>query len=123
MEVTTLIIPGRNDRPDQLEDIASFLAELSPAIPWHVTAFYPTYLLTDAPPTPVETLARAREIGLSAGLRYVYTGNVPAPGSEDTCCPHCNAAVVRRRHFSLVECRVDKGACAACGAPIDGIFA
>src|SRR4030042_1522596 len=80
IEVTTLIIPGHNDSEAELTEIANFIKGVSPAIPWHVTAFHPTFKMMDRPATPVATLRRAREIGLAAGLRYVYTGNLPREG-------------------------------------------
>ena len=88
LELTTLIIPGLNDSDTELQGIASFIAaNLGIDTPWHVSQFYPTYRLTDRPRTPVATLRRARDIGLAAGLRYVYEGNVPGQGGENTNCP------------------------------------
>jgi len=77
VEVTTLIVPGLNDEPAELRELAAFIVEdLGPETPWHISRFHPTYKLTDRPATPVATLTAARQIGLNAGLRYVYTGNV-----------------------------------------------
>jgi len=85
IEVTTLLIPGLNDDKDELEKLAKFLADsLGTETPWHISRFHPTYKLTDRPPTPVETLVTAREIGIKAGLKYVYTGNVPGESGENT---------------------------------------
>ena len=82
LEVTTLIIPGLNDSDADLSGIARFIAEeLGPLVPWHVTAFYPTYRMLDRPPTPIATLRRARQIGMDAGLKHVYVGNVPDENS------------------------------------------
>jgi len=88
-------------------------------IPWHVSRFHPTYKLQDQPATPVETLARAREIGLDAGLRYVYEGNVPGQG-EDTVCWSCKETVVKRIGFSVHRSNVQDGKCGYCGAVMDG---
>ncbi len=122
VEVTTLIIPTLNDSDAELRDIAGFIAqELGPDTPWHVSRFHPTYRLLDKPVTPVETLARAREIGLKAGLRYVYEGNVPGRGGEDTICYKCSETVIRRWGFSVLERRTVNGRCAKCGAQLDGI--
>ena len=77
VEVTTLVIPGHNDSEAELTEIANFIKGVSPAIPWHVTAFHPTFKMMDRPATPPATLVKAREIGLAAGLRYVYVGNIP----------------------------------------------
>ncbi|MEA1927441.1 MAG: AmmeMemoRadiSam system radical SAM enzyme, partial [Candidatus Auribacterota bacterium] len=99
LEVTTLIIPGHNDSEEELESIARFLSGISPDIPWHVSAFYPTYRLTSAPRTPVSTLQRAREIGQSAGLRYVYTGNIPGDDGENTYCSNCGKVIIERNGY------------------------
>lgn len=123
VEVTTLIIPGLNDSDDELRDIAQFLHATGPEIPWHVTAFYPTYKLRDRPPTPLETLRRARQIGLAAGLRYVYTGNIPDDPGENTFCPACNELLIARRGFTVRQNRLSDGACPGCGARIDGVWA
>lgn len=122
VEVTTLIIPGLNDDPDELSRLAAFVAgDLGPETPWHVSRFHPTYRLTDRGPTPVETLVRAREIGIAAGLKYVYTGNIPGRGGEDTVCPGCGETVIARRGFRIVENRMEQGRCSRCKAVIDGI--
>ncbi len=124
VEVVTLIVPGFNDSTEELWDAARFLAGVSPDIPWHVTAFHPDYQMTDPPPTSVQTLRRAAEIGLEAGLRYVYAGNIPgAVGNwEDTRCPTCGTTLVRRRGFTVQENRLAKtgGACPTCGTVIAG---
>ena len=122
VELTTLIIPGLNDNEAELQGIASFIVtNLGVDTPWHVTQFYPTYLLTDRPRTPVETLRRAREIGRAAGLRYVYEGNVPGEGGENTWCPSCSALLIRRYGYIIEANRVSNGACPDCGTPIAGI--
>lgn len=121
-EVTTLVIPGDNDDEADLRGIARFIAgELGPETPWHVTAFYPTFRLTDRPPTPVETLRRARQIGLESGLRYVYEGNVSGEGGENTFCPSCGETVIQRRGFRLGAVRLREGRCGFCAAPVDGV--
>ena len=122
VEVTTLIIPGLNDDPAALSRLAAFIADdLGKETPWHVSRFHPTYRLTDRPATPVETLIRAREIGLEAGLKYVYTGNIPGQGGEDTLCPGCGEAVIVRRGFHIATHRLGKGRCGGCGTPIEGV--
>lgn len=122
VEVTTLLIPGLNDSDAELRDIAQFLYATGPEIPWHVTAFYPTYKLTDRPPTPVQSLRRAREIGLTEGLRYVYTGNIPGDAGENTYCPACNQLMIERRGFNIVQNRVQAGLCSECGGAVDGVW-
>ncbi len=122
LEVTTLVIPGLNDSDGELGEIAAFIAqELGAATPWHVSRFHPTYRLTDRPPTPVSTVLRAREIGLQAGLHYVYAGNIPGLGGEDTLCPACGATVIARSGFTVRRNRAVGGVCAACGAAIAGV--
>ncbi len=122
LEVTTLIIPGLNDDTTELESLARFLVEnLGPETPWHVSRFHPTYRLMDRPSTPVQTLMRAREIGLREGLRYVYTGNVPGESGEDTVCFQCGRTVIERWGFSIRKYDLDRGRCAHCGAVIDGV--
>lgn len=122
IEVTTLVIPGLNDNPHELSRLADFIAgDLGPETPWHVSRFHPTYRLTDRGPTPVETLIRAREIGVSAGLKYVYTGNIPGQGGEDTRCSGCGDVMITRRGFRIVENRLKEGRCGGCGTVMDGV--
>jgi len=122
VEVTTLVIPGWNDSPSELREIARFIKGVSPSIPWHVTAFYPTYKMLDRAPTPVETLKQAREIGLEEGLRYVYEGNVPGEGGENSYCPSCGEELVSRYGFRVLENRLLNGKCPKCGEEIEGVW-
>ena len=122
IELTTLIIPGLNDSDAELRGIAEFIAaNLGVDTPWHVTGFYPTYKLTDRPRTPVETLRKARQIGIAAGLRYVYEGNRPGEGGENTYCPFCSALLIKRYGFDISANKLVSGACPDCGASIAGI--
>jgi len=121
IEITTLIIPNHNDSPDELEQIAKFIAELGKEIPWHVSAFYPTYHLTDQPRTSVQTLLQAREIGLKAGLRYVYTGNVPGEEGENTYCYNCGQLLVQRFGFQIAENKIKNSSCPKCKTQFDGV--
>jgi pyruvate formate lyase activating enzyme len=122
VEVTTLIIPGLNDGTEELARLAAFIAaDLGPETPWHVSRFHPTYRLMDRGATPVETLMEARKIGMAAGLMYVYTGNIPGQGGEDTRCPGCGATVISRRGFQIMDNRVKEGRCSGCGAVIHGV--
>jgi len=122
VEVTTLIIPGLNDNPGLLEQLAGFLAsELGRDTPWHISRFHPTYRLTDRGVTPEETLITARQIGLDAGLRYVYVGNVPGSDSESTLCPECSKVVVERTGYQIQGYHLDEGRCSFCGAVIAGV--
>ncbi len=121
VEVTTLIIPGLNDSEDFLKWTAEFIVSVDPTIPWHVTQFYPAYKLTDRPRTPVSTLRKARDIGLKAGLKYVYEGNVPGEGGENTYCPHCGELLIERFGFQLLKINMKNGKCNNCGTVIDGV--
>jgi pyruvate formate lyase activating enzyme len=121
LEVTTLLIPGLNDRPDELRQLAAFLASLDPEIPWHISRFHPTYRLTDCPATPVETLHMARDIGYEAGLHYVYTGNVPGDDGENTYCHRCKRLLVERFGFSIQRWGLTEGRCTQCGTPLRGV--
>jgi pyruvate formate lyase activating enzyme len=122
IEITTLIIPGLNDSADALKRAADFIVSVAEDIPWHVSAFYPTYRMTDRPPTPVSTLLAAREIGLSAGLRYVYAGNIAGHGGEDTLCHACGAMLIERRGYTITSNVMNNGICPQCTAPCAGIF-
>ena len=123
VEVTTLVIPGLNDAPSELKALATFLVdELGPETPWHLSRFHPTYRLTDRAHTPVETLKAAHQIGLEAGLKYVYIGNVPGSGSENTYCPGCGNIIINRFHYHARARLIDGNHCAYCHTPIDGIF-
>jgi len=122
VEVTTLLIPGLNDDPDELKQLADFVAsDLGIDTPWHISRFHPTYKLTDRPPTPVQTLKTAHEIGLEAGLRYVYTGNVPGEASEKTFCYDCGKVLIDRWGFNVSNYAIVHGKCKFCGAVIDGV--
>lgn len=121
VEITTLIIPSHNDSEEFLKWIADFIKSVDPSIPWHVTQFYPTYHLLDKPRTPVSTLRKAREIGLKAGLKYVYEGNVPGEGGEHTYCPSCGDLLIERSGFTLTKIGMKDSKCAKCGSHIDGI--
>jgi pyruvate formate lyase activating enzyme len=121
-EITTLIIPGLNDSPDELKRTADFIVSVGDDIPWHVSAFYPTYRMTDRPPTPAATLHQARTIGLAAGLRYVYTGNIAGQGGEDTLCHACGATLIERSGYSICADNLSHGACPACSVPCSGLF-
>ncbi len=118
IEVTTLIIPGYNDKRDELEQIAEFIVSIDKGIPWHVTAFYPTYLLNDTSPTPLSVLKRAYQIGKEKGLDYVYRGNVGE--GENTYCPSCGQLLVNRKYFDT-DNKIKYGKCPSCGEKIQGV--
>ena len=122
IELTTLVIPGENDSDGELRDIASFIKSVDPDIPWHISRYYPRYQYDKAPPTPGKTLDRAREIGLSEGLNFVYTGNVMDTVGENTYCPHCRKEIITRRGFSVNKSSMKGNTCGYCHTVIPGRF-
>jgi pyruvate formate lyase activating enzyme len=123
-EITTLLIPERNDSDEELDQLTSWVAEhLGPDIPLHFTAFHPDFKMLDVPPTPPATLTRAREWGRRNGLRYVYTGNVHDREGSSTWCPGCGALLVERDWYDLGRWHLDdEGRCRACGWQVPGRF-
>jgi pyruvate formate lyase activating enzyme len=122
LEVTTLLIPGQNDSNEELRDLAKFLVSLDPGIPWHISRFHPTYRLTDIQATPPESIRRARDIGYEAGLKYVYTGNLPGDMGEKTFCHQCKENLIDRYGFSVRRNTIKEGRCPKCGAEIPGVW-
>ncbi len=126
VEVVTLVVPGFSDDAEDLTRMADFLAGVDPIMPWHVTAFHPDYKMTEGyRATTVDDLLRVVEIGRSAGLKYVYPGNLSGRvgDGEDTRCHKCNTTMVRRRGFEVLENRLlAGGACASCGTVLPGIW-
>jgi pyruvate formate lyase activating enzyme len=125
LEVVTLVVPGFNDSPEELRDIARFLVSVSPDIPWHVTVFHPDYRMEDRPPTSVRALLRAAETGAAEGLRFVYAGNVPGAvrSWENTYCPGCRALLVERVGYRVLQNRMDaSGRCPECGVTVAGVW-
>jgi pyruvate formate lyase activating enzyme len=120
VEITTLIIPGLNDSEEELRDLARFIASLGKEVPWHISRFHPMYKMLDRSPTSVKVLQRAQKIGTEAGLRYVYTGNVPGDPGEDTFCPQCGQLLVDRLGFQILEYQIEGQKCPKCGSPVDG---
>ena len=116
-----MVVPGVNDTVEELTQIAEFVCSVGPEIPWHVTAFYPAYRMTDTPPTSAAMLRRARAIGLEAGLHYVYEGNIPGAGGENTRCYRCGALLIERYGFFVRANRIRAGRCPDCETAIDGI--
>lgn len=122
VEITTLVIPGHNDSDDELRKIASFIRSVDSAIPWHVTAFHPMYDMTDRPPTPLSSLTRARQIGIAEGLKYVYEGNMPGKGGENTQCNGCGETVIHRHGFTITKDKLRNGACPYCSVELPGVW-
>ncbi len=123
LEVTTLLIPGVNDSKEELRDIASFIKnELGEFVPWHISRFYPHYRMLSTPPTPPSKIKEAREIGLSEGLRFVYSGNLPGDEGENTYCPKCGKIIIKRYGYYIEENNIVDGKCKFCGEKIEGIW-
>ncbi len=124
LEITTLLIPGANDSTPEIEALTRWVhTQLGPEVPLHFTAFHPAYRMGDVPPTPTQTLQRAREIGLAQGLRHVYTGNVRDPAGATTSCTGCGAALIRRDWHAITAYALDaQGACPQCGTRLAGRF-
>jgi len=121
-EITTLIIPGYNDRAEELRDIAEFIVSVDPTIPWHISRFFPQYKMMDISPTPFATLEKAYEIGKKAGLHYVYVGNIETGKYESTYCKQCGAMLIERKGYG-VEMMYEKGGkCPQCHTQMEGIF-
>jgi pyruvate formate lyase activating enzyme len=121
-EITTLIIPTLNDSEEELKKIAEFISDVGEDTPWHISQFHSTYKLIDLPRTPVTTLRKARKIGLDAGLKYVYEGNVPGEDGESTYCPNCGKMLIHRFGYSIHENKIANSKCTYCGAEIDGLY-
>ena len=124
LEITTLLIPGRNDSDEELEAMTRWIAaELGPEVPLHFSAFHPDYKMGDVPPTPARTLTRARAIALRNGLHYVYTGNVHDTDGGSTYCPSCQTPLIVRDWYHIDDYRLtEDGHCPQCRARIAGHF-
>ena len=122
VEITTLVIPGLNDTEEEFEEIAQFILSLGPEVPWHVSAFYPTYKILDRPRTSIASLHQAREIGLKTGLQFVYCGNIPGEEGENTICPGCQRSIIQRHGFRVMRNDVKDGMCAHCRTAIGGLW-
>ncbi len=123
-EITTLLIPGCNDSDAEIGAMCDWIArELGPDVPLHFTAFHPDYKMTDLPATPPETLMRARRIAHSAGLRYVYTGNVHDVEGGTTHCAGCGESLIVRDWHLISDYRLTEvGICPHCATPVSGHF-
>jgi len=126
LEVVTLVVPGFNDSPEEIRDIAQFLVSVSPDIPWHVTAFHQDYKMTDRENTTAKTLIRAAEVGVGVGLRYVYAGNLPGRVGpfENTYCPSCKTPLIERVGYTILKDLLtpSRGICQSCSTRIPGVW-
>jgi pyruvate formate lyase activating enzyme len=124
LEITTLLIPGMNDSEEEIRRATEWVvSELGPDVPWHFSAFHPDYRMMDVPPTPPETLTRARELAMAGGVRYAYTGNVHDPAGQSTFCHGCGAVLIGRDWYTLTAWNLGPGGrCSGCGEPLPGVF-
>jgi len=123
LEITNLVIPSMNDEMSVVKEMCLWInKELGPDTPVHFSRFYPLYKLRSVPPTPVSTLDKVRGAALSAGLEYVYIGNIPGHEAENTFCPKCKKRVIQRTGYMVGETQVKAGKCRYCGKPIPGIW-
>lgn len=123
-EITTLLIPGKNDSDEELRTESRWIAkELGPDVPVHFTAFHPDHKMTDIPATPAATLTRARRIAMDEGLNYVYTGNVHDAEGGSTYCSGCKKALIVRDWHRIDDYQVSaEGTCTSCGTILPGRF-
>ncbi len=123
LEIVNLVVPTLNDSEKMLDGLVKWVvSEAGPDVPLHFTRFHPDFQLLNLPPTPVETLEHARSVAMSAGLKYVYVGNVPGDPGNNTYCPSCKAVCIQREGFFVTAVRMKAGKCAACGCPIAGVW-
>jgi len=122
VEVTTLVIPTLNDDEGELREIAAFIRSLGDEVPWHVSRFFPRYKSQGLAPTPVKTIDRALEIGRKAGLKHVYSGNVPGSESDNTYCSVCKNLLIGRQGYVVRSYNLAGSKCRRCGTALAGIF-
>ena len=124
LELTTLLIPGKNDSDQELDEMTRWVVEkLGPDVPMHFSAFHPDWKMMDVPSTPKQTLIRAREIAMQNGVHYAYTGNVHNAAGDSTYCHHCGETLIGRDWYVLTDWRLTAdGKCASCGTPCAGVF-
>ena len=121
LEVTTLLVPGENDSEDELKALTDFLVNSAGAdVPWHISRFHPQYKYLDSVPTPLGSLEKAYEIGKSAGLHYIYLGNVPGAKTESTFCYNCGRMLIERIGYRIVGNDIKDSKCPDCGTKIAG---
>jgi pyruvate formate lyase activating enzyme len=121
IEITTLVIPGQNDTPQELSEIAKFISSIDKDIPWHVSCFHADYKFTSYPSTPNYTLKLAYDLGKAQGLHYIYAGNVRGWG-QDTVCSQCGRVIIKREGFQITESHLVGNNCLFCQATLPGVY-
>jgi pyruvate formate lyase activating enzyme len=123
LEITNLIVPGWTDDFDMIREMCDWLYKNGFADnPLHFSRFYPSYKLTQLPPTPLSTLTKARKIALDAGIKYVYIGNVPGTEAENTFCSKCHKILIKRRGYMVLSNHIKNGKCEYCSEPVAGVW-
>ncbi len=123
LEITNLLIPTLNDSEGDIKELVEWIRKnLGIGVPLHFTAFYPCYELSNLPSTSLDTLRKARKIALDAGLKHIYTGNIPDHEGNITFCPKCKKPLIIRKGFSVVENKIKKSKCPYCQEKIDGVW-
>ena len=124
LEITTLLIPGKNDSEAEIKKLTKWIIDnLGPDVPIHFTAFHPAWKMPNIPPTPIETLTRAREIAINHGIYYAYTGNVYDKKGSSTYCHNCGTCIIERDYYTTTGYQLtDKGDCTNCGTTCHGVF-
>jgi pyruvate formate lyase activating enzyme len=123
LEIVYLVVPTLNDSDSEFRNLARWMkAEIGTDVPIHFTRFHPLYLLKNLPPTPVETLERAKAIADAEGLQYAYIGNVPGHSAENTHCPKCRQLLIERAGYTIRQMNMEKGKCKKCGHSVPGVW-
>jgi len=121
LELTTLLIPGKNDTDEEIKSMCDWiLNNLGDSVPLHFSAFHPAFRMKDIPATPVQTVLHARELALSAGLKYCYVGNVHQPEAQSTFCHNCQKTLIERNWHQIHFLKIQNGKCLNCGQEIEG---
>ena len=123
LKITTLVIPTKNDSDDEIKRMCDWVVkELGPDVPLHFSAFHPDFKMLELPATPADTLRRVREIALSCGVQYAYTGNVHDDAGDSTKCHHCGKLLIQRDWYELNKYKMRGNCCSNCGTTIPGVF-
>lgn len=123
VEVTNLIIPTLNDKPEQIRPLVRWVkANMGSETPMHFSGFTPRYKMRNLPPTSLKTLEMAREIAISEGLNYIYIGNVASKQGQNTYCPGCKGLLIERSWYNILQNRLKNGCCPDCGREIYGVW-